>query len=425
MKNTSTRVGKRWWRWLILLIVSLVMFGSYYIYDSLSPINDYIQKDMGLDNARFGLLFSFYALPNLLFLLVVAGFLLDRLGVRKAGTFYVFLILLGSLITSLAAGKSFIVMLIGRIVFGFGSEATLLVTNKAIARWFKGKELGFAYGLNITVMRLGTILAFNSAAQIADATGTWRWSVWVGTIVMFVSFILFLVYLVMDRDVDKMIKAGTEEKIVVSDIWKLSPAFWFISFLCVTFYSAIFPFTNHAVRFMETKFGLSKAMGGQYTSYIMTASMIFTPLLGLLVDKVGHRGKIMILGSLLLIPAHLLLGLTYLHPAISFIILGISFSLVPAALWPAVPILVKEKLLGTAFGIIAWVQMFGLFLFPWLAGKVVDASGGDYTHMQLMFASLGFAGVVFSIMLLSSNKKHKLGLELPTSKAQAIADASS
>jgi MFS family permease len=425
MENASSREERHWWRWLILLMVSLVMFGSYYIYDSLSPINDYIQKDMGLDNARFGLLFSFYALPNLLFLLVIAGFLLDRLGIRKAGTFYVFLILLGSLITSLGAGKSFLIMLIGRIIFGFGSEATLLVSNKVIARWFKGKELGFAYGLNITVMRLGTILAFNSAAQIADATGTWRWSIWVGTIVMFVSFILFLVYLVMDRDVDKMIETGTEEKIVVSDIWKLSPAFWFISLLCVTFYSAIFPFTNHAVRFMETKFGLSKAMGGQYTSYIMTASMIFTPLLGLLVDKLGHRGKIMIFGSLLLIPAHLLLGLTYLHPAISFIILGISFSLVPAALWPAVPILIKEKFLGTAFGIIAWVQMFGLFIFPYLAGKVVDASGGKYTNMELMFASLGVAGLVFSLLLLASNRKHNLGLELPTRKAQAMADASS
>lgn len=425
MESASSREEKHWWRWLILLMVSLVMFGSYYIYDSLSPINDYIQKDMGLDNARFGLLFSFYALPNLLFLLVIAGFLLDRLGIRKAGTFYVFLILLGSLITSLGAGKSFIIMLIGRIVFGFGSEATLLVTNKVIARWFKGKELGFAYGLNITVMRLGTILALNTAAQVANATGTWRWSVWVGTIVMFISFIFFLVYLVMDKDVDKMIEAGTEEKIAVGDIWKLSPAFWFISLLCVTFYSAIFPFTNHAPRFLQMKFGITAAKGGLYTSYVMMASMIFTPLLGLLVDKLGHRGKIMIFGSLLLVPAHLLLGLTYLHPAVSFIILGASFSLVPAALWPAVPILVKEKFLGTAFGIIAWIQMFGLFLFPWLAGKVVDASGGNYTNMELMFASLGLAGLAFSILLLLSNRKHKLGLELPTRKAQARADASS
>jgi MFS family permease len=223
MTNTSSGNQKHWWRWSILLIISLVMFGSYYIYDALSPINDFIQQDMGVDNARFGLLFSFYALPNLLFLLVVAGFLLDRLGMRKAGTFYVLLILLGSLITSLGAGKSFVIMLIGRIVFGFGSEATLLVSNKVISRWFKGKELGFAFGLNITVMRLGTILALNSSAQIANATGTWRWSIWTSTIIMFISFVMFLVYLAMDKDVDKAIKSGTEEKIVVSDIWNDFP----------------------------------------------------------------------------------------------------------------------------------------------------------------------------------------------------------
>jgi len=423
MTNSTVPEKKPWQRWLVLLFVSMVMFGSYYVYDSLSPINDYIQQSMGVDNAKFGLLFSFYALPNLLFLLIVAGFLLDRLGAKKAGTFYVFLILLGSLITSLGAGKSFVAMLIGRIVFGFGSEAALLVTNKAIARWFKGKELGFAYGLNITVMRLGTILALNSAAQIADWTGAWRWSIWAGTIVMFVSFVCFLIYLAMDRDVDKEIELGSEEQVVVKDIWRLNAAFWIISLLCVTFYSAIFPFTNHAPRFLQMKFGLSAAQGGRYTSLIMTASMIFTPILGFLVDKIGKRGKIMIVGSLMLIPAHLLLGFTTLPPAISFIILGISFSLVPAALWPAIPILVKEKFLGTAFGIIAWIQMFGLFIFPWLAGRVVDTSGGDYTNMEIMFASLGIAGLIFAILLLRADRKLNLGLELPTSKAQAMRDS--
>lgn len=425
MTNEDKKVIKHWWRWLILLVVSLVMFGSYYIYDSLSPINEFIQQDMGIDNAKFGLLFSSYYIVNLLFVLLIAGFILDRFGIRKAGTFYVFLILFGSLITSLGAGKSFIVMLIGRMLFGVGSEATLLVTNKVIARWFKGKELGFAYGLNITVMRFGTVLAFNTSVQIADWTGAWRWSVWAGTVVMFVCFIFFLVYLMIDKDVDKDIEAGTEEKIVIKDVFKLSSAFWFISILCVTFYSAIFPFTNHAPRFLQMKFGLSAAKGGQYTSYIMIASMIFTPLLGLLVDKLGRRGRIMIIGSLMIVPAHLLLGLTFIHPAVSFAILGISFSLVPAALWPAIPILVKEKFLGTAFGIIAWIQMSGLTLFPWLAGKIVDLSGDDYTNMEIMFAMLGFVGLVFSILLLRADRKQRLGLELPTKEAQAAADSAS
>jgi MFS family permease len=424
MTNESAKQNKQWWRWLILLVVSLVMFGSYYIYDSLSPINEFIQQDMGIDNAKFGLLFSFYYIVNLLFVLLIAGFILDRFGIRKAGTIYVFLILLGSVITSLGAGKSFTVMLIGRMIFGVGSEATLLVTNKVIARWFKGKELGFAYGLNITVMRLGTVLAFNTSVQIADWTGAWRWSVWSGAIVMFVCFVLFLVYLLIDKDVDKDIKGGVEDKIVVRDVFKLSSAFWYISILCVTFYSAIFPFTNHAPRFLQMKFGMSAALGGQYTSYIMIASMIFTPLLGLLVDKFGKRGKIMFFGSIMILPAHLLLGLTTLPPAISFLVLGVSFSLVPAALWPAIPILVKEKYLGSAFGIIAWVQMSGLTLFPWLAGKIVDWSGDTYTNMELMFASLGFVGIVFSVLLLRADRKQKLGLELPTKEAQARADNS-
>ncbi|UCF04479.1 MAG: MFS transporter [bacterium] len=410
---------KQWFRWLVLLIVSMVMFGSYYIYDALSPINDYIQRDMGLDNARFGMLFSFYAIPNLFLTLIFAGFLIDRIGVRKAGTIYAFLILLGSFITSIGAGASFMTMLIGRMVFGFGSEATLLVTNKVIARWFRGKELGFAFGLNITVMRLGTVLAMNSAAQVAERTGTYRWSIWVSTIIMLVCFVFFLIYVVIDRRTEEAKGGGDEEKIVLGDIFKIGPAFWMISLLCLTYYSAVFPFTNHAPRFLQVKWGLSAAKGGQYTSYIMTASMIFTPLLGLFVDKLGHRGKIMIIGSLLILPAHLLLGLTRLNPIFSFILLGISFSLVPAALWPAVPILVKEKFLGTAYGIIGWIQNFGLFFFPWFAGKVVDASGGDYTNMEIMFASLSFIGIIFALLLMYFDRRQKTGLELPSVKAQA------
>ncbi len=399
-------------------MVSLIMFGSYYVYDSFSPINDNIQTEMGVDNSRFGLLFSFYALPNIFFLLVVAGFLLDKLGVRKAGGFYAFLILLGTVITSAGAGSSFVLMLIGRMIFGFGSEATLLVTNKVIARWFKGKELGLAFGLNITVMRLGSILALNTSAQIASSTGSGRMSVWTGVAVMLVSFILFMAYILKDKKIDSEAGEGDDERIKMKDSWNLTPAFWAITLLCLTFYSAVFPFTNHAARFLQVKFGLSAAKGGQYTSYIMFASMVFTPVMGLLVDKFGHRGKMMIAGSLLIVPAHLLLGLTFVRPYISFILLGISFSLVPAAMWPAVPILVREKFLGTAYGLIAWIQNIGLAAFPWLAGKLVDLSGGDYTNMQWMFASLGFFGLIFAVMLLFYDKRHRSGLELPSRLAQ-------
>jgi hypothetical protein len=146
MTKASIIEEKRWFRWLILLIISMLMFGSYYVYDAMSPINDYIQNEMQIDNQKFGLLATFYSLPNLLFLVVVAGFLLDRIGVKKAGTLYAFLILFGSLVTTIGAGRSFALMLVGRAIFGIGSEAAILVTNKVLARWFKGRELGFAFG---------------------------------------------------------------------------------------------------------------------------------------------------------------------------------------------------------------------------------------------------------------------------------------
>jgi MFS family permease len=422
-EEIARKKEKPWWRWLVLFVVSLVMFGSYYVYDALSPLNEYIQQGMGIDNEDFGKLFTFYSIPNLFFLLVVAGFLLDKLGVKRAGSLYAFLILLGSFMTSAGAGNSFALMLAGRAVYGFGSEATLLVTNKVIARWFKGKELGFAFGLNITVMRLGTILALRASAPIADAAGSYRWAIWVSTIIMLVAFLSFFVYILLDRKSAEADKSGGGEKIVFSDITRLGYPFWVVSFLCLTYYSAVFPFTSHAIRFLQMKWGMSAAQGGAYTSYIMTASMIFTPLLGLLVDKRGHRGKIMVIGALLILPAHLLLGLTTLHPVFSFIMLGASFSLVPAALWPAIPILVKENFLGTAYGIIGWIQNMGLALFPWLAGRLVDAAGGsDYTNMEIMFSSLSLAGLIFAILLMYFDRKHGTGLELPSSEAQAMAD---
>ncbi len=418
--TSEAKEKKSWTRWLILGVISMILFGSYYVYDVFSPINEYIQESMNIDNSKYGLLATFYSLPNLLFLVVLAGVILDRMGIKKAGIIFGLLCVLGSLITTLASGRSFVWMLIGRMVFGFGSEAVILVVNKVIARWFKGKELGFAFGLNIVICRLGTVAALNSSAQIMNYFGSWRWSVWAGTIVMFLTFLTFLVYLGIERR-HEVSGSGEleEEKFNYREVFKFGPAFWHISILCVTFYSAMFPFLVHAPRLLQLEFGMSAAKGGFYTSIATWATIGFTPLFGLLVDKKGLRGLVMILGSLLLFPAHLLLGLTGIHPAVPFILMGIAFSLVPAALWPAIPILIREQYLGTAYGLIGWIQNIGLTLFPWFGGMLVDYAGGeDYTYMQIMFASLGFVGLIFSFLLKATDRKYKLGLELPSSEAQ-------
>jgi MFS family permease len=405
-------------RWIVLFIMGLVIFGSYYAYDAISPIADFIIKGLKISRAQYGLFFSLYSLPNLIMVLL-GGILLDIIGIRKAGILFAALCTAGVFLT--AIGPTFLVMLAGRFLYGLGSESLIITMDKIISKWFKGKELSLAFGLNITIARLGTFAALNSAARIQAWSGSWRLAIWISAIIMFVSFALFLVYSAMDKAKEKYFVKEREEieKFVFEDVYKFGPPYWFVSLLCMTFYSAIFPFTAFSTVFLQTKFKLTAVQGGFYTSLVITGSMIFTPLFGLLIDKIGKRATLMIIGSLILIPTHLTLGLTYIHPAVPMIILGISFSLVPAALWPSIPIMIEEKRLGTAFGLMTLIQNIGLTIFPWLAGKITDLSGGDYTNTMLMFAFLGFIGAIFSILLKISDRKAKTGIELPTKIAQA------
>jgi len=411
-------------RWLILVLMGLVIFGSYYAYDAISPVADFIMKGMGISNAQFGLFFSVYSLPNIIMVLL-GGIFLDIIGVRKAGTIFAALCAIGVIIT--ASSSTFLIMLLGRFIYGLGSESLIITMDKILSRWFKGKELAFAFGLLITIARLGTIAAFNSAANIQQWSGSWRTAIWVSAVIMFVSFTLFLVYSGIDKSKEKYFKKekkeGEAEKFSFQDIYRFRPSYWFVCLLCMTFYSAIFPFTAFSTVLLQTKFGFSAVLGGRYTSMIFTASMIFTPLLGLLVDKIGKRGIMMIIGSLLLVPAHSMLGLTHvhpvIHPVIPMIMIGISFSLVPAALWPVIPIMVEERRLGIAFGMMTCIQNIGLTVFPFLAGKIRDLSGGEFTNTMIMFACLGFVGLVFSLLLKSADKREKAGIELPTKLAQA------
>jgi len=406
-------------RWLILILMGLVIFGSYYAYDAVSPVADFIMKGMDISSAQFGLFFSVYSLPNIIMVLL-GGIFLDIIGIRKAGTIFAALCAIGVFIT--ASGSTFLIMLLGRFIYGLGSESLIITMDKILSRWFKGKELAFAFGLLITIARLGTIAAFNSAANIQQWSGSWRTAIWVSAVIMFVSFTLFLVYSGIEKSKEKYFKRekkeGEAEKFSFQDIYRFRPSYWFVCLLCMTFYSAIFPFTAFSTVLLQTKFGFSAVLGGRYTSMIFTASMIFTPLLGLLVDKIGKRGIMLIFGSLLLIPAHSILGLTYIHPVIPMIMIGVSFSLVPAALWPIIPIMVEERRLGTAFGMMTCIQNIGLTIFPFLAGKVRDLSGGQFTNTMIMFACLGFVGLVFSLLLKSADKRENVGIELPTKLAQ-------
>lgn len=442
----------RSYRWIVLAIMSLICFSQYYIYDSITPLGTLIKEQLGFSGAEYGLLFSFYAVANVfLLMLLFAGVVVDWLGLKVSGILYGFLCFLGAALTALGAWKglpgllgggygwlhtAFLpswspelkVMLLGRMIFGVGAEAILVVNNKVLARWFKGKELAFAYGMNLTIMRLGTFLALNVQAPAAGWFGLGG-SLWFAAAIMGAGFATYFIYLGMERaargrmGAPGVVEGGgvaPEEKFVLKEAFSFDAPFWYITLLCVTFYSAVFPFQSYAPDILVQKFGYSVNAAGHYTSALIFGTMIFTPLLGLYVDKRGKRATLMVLGAMLLVPCHLLLGYTHFPPVVPIFFVGVALSLVPAALWAAIPMMVPESRLGTAFGVVGYVQNVGLMLFPYLAGKIADAHTTmvngqpvvDYTSTMLMFAALGVLGVVFSLLLKFSDARRKTGISI-------------
>ena len=457
IENPDRSPLKPYFRWMVLAIMSLICFAQYFIYDSITPLGSLIkspigQGGLGFSGSQYGLLFSAYAVANVfLLMLLIAGVLVDKLGLKISGILYGFLCFLGAALTALGAmaalprllgpayawlNTAFLpqwsaglkIMLLGRAVYGVGAEAILVVNNKVLARWFKGKELAFAYGMNLTIMRLGTFLALNVQAPVAKHWGL-RNALWFAALLMLIGFSTYFIYLWLERKARG--RAGApiaergagqpEEKFRLKEIFTFSPSFWFISLLCVTFYSAVFPFQAYAPDILVQKFGYSVTLAGSIASALIFGTMIFTPIFGWLVDRFGKRATLMMLGSLLLIPCHLLIGFTYIPPIIPIFVVGIALSLVPAALWAAIPMMVPENRLGTAFGVIGYIQNVGLMLFPYIAGRISDAhtiyknvngesvAVVDYRSTMLMFALLGAVGFVFSVLLKRADTRRKEG----------------
>ncbi len=435
--------------------MSAVCFAQYYIYDSITPLGTLIKQDLGFSGTEYGLLFSAYSAANVfLFMLIFAGILVDRVGLKLSGILYAFLCLLGAVLTAVGAladlptllgplygwlGHAFLpswspelkIMLLGRTIYGVGAEAVLVVNNKVLARWFLGKELAFAYGVNLTIMRLGTFLALNLQAPVAQAWGL-QSALWFAAVIMALGFGTFFIYLTIEKVIGGKVKTtageqtadNPEEKFRLREAFSFDSSFWLITLLCVTFYSAVFPFQAYAPDILVQKFGYSITKAGMFTSFLILGTMIFTPILGWFVDHCGKRATMMIWGSLLLIPCHLLLGMTHFPPVVPIFVVGIALSLVPAALWAAIPMMVEERHLGTAFGVVGYVQNVGLMLFPYLAGRVADAYttvetiGGeqvskvDYTMTMIMFAALGIVGFLFALALKAADRRRTDGMSI-------------
>jgi len=420
------------YRFVILIFISLITFGSYFAYDIIGAISPSLIEELGAKREVIGTFYSMYSIAAILSVLI-GGILIDRLGIRISSMIFSLLVFVGSLMV--AFSKVLWLLFLGRFIFGAGSEPLVVAQMAMLTRWFKGKELALSFGITLTVSRLGTIFSFNTGELISNYYGGYRYALIAASLFCLLSLIANIVYIILDKIGEKKYelgKEGSSEKIVFKDIKAFSRSYWYVTILCVTFYSAIFPFTALSTDFFVDKWGIARVAAGTggflykvmnnfihmfstaggISSIIIFASMIFAPFAGHLVDKIGRRASLMVFGSLIMIPSHLVMGLTYMYPAYPMILLGAAFVLVPAAMWPSIPLIVQKEKIGTAFGLTTMIQNIGLALFPYLNGKLRDITH-SYTASMIMFAFLGVIGLIFSFLLLNSDKNSGNVLEKP------------
>ena len=393
-------------RWTVLVWVSLAMFGNYYVYDSISPLADLLASQLNFTDADIGKMNAIYSLPNI-FMVLIGGIIIDRLGPRKSAFIFSVLCMIGTVLTAILPNLT--VMLIGRLVFGLGAESLIVAVTTVIARWFKGKELSFAFGLNLTIARLGSFAALNSPGWAKMFYDNWQTPLLIAVGAAVISVVAVIFYWTIDVRAERRYTLGNFEepdKIVISQIFKFNMSFWLITLLCVTFYSAIFPFQTFAVKFFMEEHGVTREFGGFLSSLLTLFAMIFTPLFGLLADRIGKRSLLMMFGSVLLIPVYLMVVYTEINLLVPMAIMGISFSLIPAVMWPSVALIVDPKKLGTAYGLMTMIQNIGLAGFNLMIGWANDYSGG-YNMGMWIFSILGFLGLLFAFLLRKNEMSEK------------------
>ena len=434
--------------WVALACLVVPMFASYFFDDMFSTIS-YLFEDpsrtaLGWDAAGYGLYTSGYSVLCVFGGLVICGILLDKWGVRITGSIFVGMMAAGALLVlhAITAGyapaKSLRLAYAGCMFFGLGSEIAGTAVTRSIAKWFREGPMALAMGLQLAIARLGTAVALvaaprlvvENAGHVYSLAETARPAVF-GIGLMAAGLLLWAIFVALDARYDTSHGASeeiaAEDPFKLSDVWKVltNKNFWLLGLLCVLFYSSIVAFKKFAGAILIPRFDIPAATAGWMVSMLPFSTVIFAPLFGLLVDKRGKGTRWMILGSILALVAHLLLafapaGVPF-YGYLSMVFLGFGYSLVPAALWPSVPKIVPDKVLGTTYSLIYWVQNLGLLSFKWLAGIILGAAAVGTSNgpvrVELMFVGLCIAAVVIALLFARvSRRRPELRLDAPSGK---------
>lgn len=455
-------------RWTALVLLASAMFFGYIFMDILSPLQELLQVQRGWDPIAYGHYAGSETFLNVfVFFLIFAGIILDKMGVRFTAILSGAVMLCGAAINYYAVSNAFMgsaaetfmnsflnlpqawwnvtpfyegmpasakMSAIGFMFFGCGVEMAGITVSRGIVKWFKGKEMALAMGVEMAIARVGVAVVVLGSPLIAtlQPVDVSR-PVAIAVLLLLIGLISFIVYAFMDKKLDA--QGALEEKddpFKVSDLGKIfsSKVFWLVSLLCVLYYSAIFPFQKYAINMLQCNLGYTAEQAGYVFFVFPLGAAAITPFLGNFLDRRGKGATMLIFGALLMIICHLSFAL--LLPAtqssiiayLGIILLGISFSLVPAALWPSVPKLVDNKLLGSAYAVIFWIQNIGLYSFPMIIGSVLSSSNPgvtnpleyNYTAPMLVFASLGVLALILGVWLKIEDKRKGYGLEQPNIK---------
>jgi MFS family permease len=393
-------------RWLALLLVSTAMSGNYYVFDALNPVGPLLESQLGFSQARIGQLDTAYNVAALLVLLV-GGVVIDRAGTRRAVVLFGVVAAAGGALIALSPG-GFSGMVAGRFVLGLGSEPLIVAVTTALAKWFKGRELAFAMGLNLTMSRLGSVAADTSRGWAPHLFTGWQppllLAAGVGAACVVAGALYWAVEGWAARRYD-LGRAAPSDRLVLADVRRFRLAYWWVVGLCVAFYSAVFPFRRFANIFLVDARGVSPEQAGYLNGLLPLTAMIATPLFGLLADRIGRRGLLMTIGSLILLPAFPLLVYSTWPVQLPIALIGIAFSLIPAVMWAAVAYLVDETRLGTAYALMTFCQQVGWAIVAWAVGHLNDASGAGATNPagyapgMWVFTSLALVGLLFAVLL--------------------------
>ncbi|WP_315566032.1 MFS transporter [Hoylesella pleuritidis] len=453
------------WRWTALILLASAMFFAYIFVDILSPLQEFLQTQRGWDPVAYGHYAGSEPFLNVfVFFLIFAGIILDKMGVRFTAVLSGMVMVVGAGINYYAVSDFFVgssletfftntlnlpqtwwnvtpfyagmpasakLSAIGFMIFGCGAEMAGITVSRGIVKWFKGKEMALAMGIEMAIARVGVaVVVVASPALAAIKPISVSRPVAFELMLLCIGLICFIVYGFMDKKLDAQgVEEEKDDPFKVSDIGKILSlkVFWLVALLCVLYYSAIFPFQKYAINMLQCNLHFSAADAGLVFFVFPLGAAAVTPFLGNYLDHKGKGASMLILGAILMIACHLVFA--FVVPATqsvvitltAVIVLGISFSLVPAALWPSVPKLIDEKLIGSAYALIFWIQNIGLYAFPMIIGSVLSASNPgitdplqyNYTIPMCVFASLGVMALFLGFALKALDKKKGYGLEAP------------